>query len=786
MMSLPVVVVCVLLAAQAPADRASKVDITLVNGSGQRRHEVARVSVPLAAGVLAGEPGGRLTVDGRETPAQARAVTRRPDGSVRRLMLSFPVRLEPGQAAACVYEPAARQLRGEALLEQTGGASRVSAQPYAVVVRDDRVELLSKADGQVLATLRAYGPRVSEPRAPTAEVIESGPWLVWLRWRQDGSDYGREVDVQVDRLGRVRLSQRILRHLRGNDWTPDFGFELSAPKAQPVRLPASPVHFLKLDARSTFAEQPALVASLKLADGTELSLANPLALRQHRGTLEASAKDDGSTTIRASRLEPVTRENDRLLLQEGMWRVVELVVQPGDAAALAAALDHPMAPRVDWRAFDAVYHTGPPLRVEHPVLERLVERHVYVLTRMSIDGDDWGNMTSYSPNSDKAAINSMVRFNHCLYVWEDYFRTADPRLRRIAIDWSENYRNFSVYWGPEQKYFGGSRRGRKNRNLPGSPHGPGTYMVRFNNAVGFCTKGFHSFWLAYEETGDPRFRAAAEAQAKWSAANVHANRGEMRNVGVVADFARLHAYTGTRLYLDNAVRLWEEFKQKQQPDLLFTQHGKPPTGNHLYIPNDQYGYAHQFYKPYMVQYATNSLPCLLELRPTDKRLRDTIIACSNWMAKAQTPGGGWGYPGPATAGLSWNPEYCHGLMLAHDIQPNEAYLDATARDLRAIVALFEKHGAIPSGISAWERVAGVKITPKLYHLATDRDRGKDFTDGRVGFSSSPDRAVYFQVVLRDYLRRRPEASLFARDKLLDQILRLPTSLPTNWAPRGPR
>ena len=63
----------------------------------------------------------------------------------------------------------------------------------------------------------------------------------------------------------------------------------------------------------------------------------------------------------------------------------------------------------------------------------------------------------------------------------------------------------------------------------------------------------------------------------------------------------------------------------------------------------------------------------------------------------------------------------------------------------------------------------------MYRLGTDRDRSRDFTDGRVDFGVGPDHAVYFQVLLRDYLRHRPEDSLFARDETLDRILRLSTS-----------
>jgi hypothetical protein len=183
-------------------------------------------------------------------------------------------------------------------------------------------------------------------------------------------------------------------------------------------------------------------------------------------------------------------------------------------------------------------------------------------------------------------------------------------------------------------------------------------------------------------------------------------------------------------------------------------------------------------KPYIVQYATNALPYLLRHRPDDTRLRDTILALNDWMARVQTPGGGWGYPAPTTAGLSWNIEYDHGMMLACGIEPKEAYLDAVQRDLRPRAQLLELHGEVPAGLNPWESLVGINAAKRaeIYHLATDRDADRDFSDGQVRFGHSPDSTVYFQVVLRDYLRYRPEESLLQSDEILDQIRRLPTTL----------
>ena len=763
------------------AGEATAVKLTVRNPSDTAREELVRASVPLGQGQMATASTELVDPEGRREDVQARVITTHADGSPRRVMLSFVARLGPGESKTYTYGEGGNDQSAPAIMEQTADGVSVRTGPYRLALDGDHLRLLS-GGGEGLAVVRAYGPEVKDAAAPTSEIIEAGPYFGWYRWRQEGEEYAREVDVEADVSGRIRLTQRILRKLRENDWTRDFGFEVTATGAETGRVPGAAVGFLGLGADDSFASCPDLVCSLRLADGAEVSMANPLALRQRRGSLEATSGEQG-VTVRASRVEPVEQENDNLMIQEGMWRVMSFVLQPGAPDALAAALDQPLVAAAHWQAYDAVYHTGPPLQVKHPVLKRLDERYRDLVVKMSIDGDDWGNVTSYSELSNSAGIFSMLRYNHCQYVWEDYFRTGDPDLRRTALDWSENYRNFSIYWGPEAKYYGGGRYPHDQSKQPW----PGTYMVRFNNGVNFCTKGYHSFWLAYEESGDPRFKQAAQEQAKWSSTNVHANQGEMRNVGMVIDYVKLYEYTAEGFYLEQAVRLWDEFKEKQQPDLMFTQSGKPATGNELYIPNDEYGYKYPFYKSYITQYATNALVYMLKHRPDDTRLRETIIACNDWMVSAQTPGGGWSYPGPSTGGLNWSTEYCHGLMLGCRVEPKPSYLDAAQRDLRAIALLFAVHDIIPGGITAWERGAGLSQDDmiEMYKYGRDRDRHKDFTDGQASLGwLSPDGAVYFGALLREYLKHRDEASVFAQDAVADLVLTLPTNLPAVSAGGG--
>jgi hypothetical protein len=734
-------------------------DFSLRNERATPLDEVVCVSLPVPAGLIPGEPPQFVTSGGQRTAAQADVVTRHPDGSVRRMKLSFRTRLGASSNTAFTCDPVAGTTRGPALAHVDGTTADIRTDAFELQLRNDSLHLIGR-NGAALGAIRPFGPRIAAAQEPTLSVIQNGPLFVWLRWRQDGSDYSREVDIQADKLGRIKLVERILRHLKGNDWTPDFGFELSAKGAVPARLPVQPLHFTSLPVAEPLVKHPELLAAVKLADGTPLAMANPLALRQHRGAL-ASDRSGETTTVRFSRIEPVVKKTDNLLLQEGMWRMLTVVVQPKPADELAAELDAPVVARADWRLFDAVYHTGPPLEVKHPVLKAMVDQYVAALGRLSFNGDDWGS------------LGGLERYNHCEYLWDDFFRSGDPRLRRLALDYSENYNNFSVYWGPDQKCYGGGRYPPDARTQPW----PGSFRTRHNDAVTFCTKGFHSFWLAYEETGDPRFRYAAEQQAQWSSAHVHATVNYTRCIGQVTDFVKLYEYTGEKSYLDNAVRLWKEFQACQNPDLLFNEAGVPSTGNDLYVPEDSFGYKHPYVKSYIVQYATNALPYLLAYRSDDKRLRDTILACNNWMAKVQTAGGGWSYPGPTTAGFQWFTEYCHGLMLGYEVEPKPAYLDAVQRELRAITALFQAHQSIPGGVTPWEYLAGKTAADlgRMYRLGVDRNRDRDFSDGRIGFGVGPDQAVYMQVLLRDYLRHRSEDSLFTHDEVLVRILRMPTS-----------
>jgi hypothetical protein len=740
---------------------------------------VARVSLPVPPGLLAGAPPTTALLAGKTVPVQARAVTCHPDGSIRRVMLSLPVELPPQGTITGRYPASVPADRKPAASPAAQTPSVVVTDRWRVVPTAERIELRSSG-GVLLATLEPTGPEPG-PAPATVQVLDDGPQFVWLRYDRAGREWNRQCDVQVFRTGELRLTHRIQARLDGDHWTPDFGWKLSAPGAHGTQLDGREVHLLGRDPDSRFAapNNADLLAAFTLGDGTPLCVANPLALRQNRGTFAATSAAK-AVVVRSSRIEPVQdMETQGLMIQEGAWRFSELVLAPLGKAELAARLDAPVYAHADWQAYDAVYHTGAPLHLQHPALRQCVERMVFALQDMQMKGDDLGSMPwSWAPRQPQRNYTSPVRLNHALYLWEDWFRGGDPRLRVVVYDWCRNYFDLGMYWGPDPKYYGACRRGNAWRNRP--RHTVGTFNPRFDNTPIYVHKGWSNFWLMFEETGDPRYRHAAEAAAEWSIRNQHAGLSYTRTIGVVTDAVKMYEYTGQRRHLDNAGRLWNTFQPTQGPDLLFTEGGLPAVGNERYIGADAQGYKTPFVKPYIVQYATNALPYLLRHTPTDQRLRATILALNDWMARVQQPGGGWGYPHPATAGLSWNLEYVHGLLLAHEVAAKAEYLDAAARNLRPIVQLCARHGWPASGLNPWEEAA--KIGPaqrqQRYRLAADRDPARDYEEGRVRFGQGPDNAVYLQVVLRDYLAQRDEASLFVTTPVLEKTLRLPSTIPS--------
>ncbi len=245
------------LATVVQAAEIRTLDFSLRNERETACEEVVRVSLPVPAGLVPGEPPHLICSGAGQFPAQARVITRHPDGSARRMILSIPIRLEARSSRDFSWNPGAETdvAPGPVMAQADDRTATVRTDVLTLQVRADGLQILGK-DGTALGVIAPFGPALAEAQTPVLSVIENGPFFAWLRWRQDGTDYSREWDLEVDKLGRVRLTHRILRHLPDNGWTPDFGFELSATGAEPVRLPERPVRYLALPVAEPLAQTP--------------------------------------------------------------------------------------------------------------------------------------------------------------------------------------------------------------------------------------------------------------------------------------------------------------------------------------------------------------------------------------------------------------------------------------------------------------------------------------------------------------------------------------------------
>ena len=310
----------------------------------------------------------------------------------------------------------------------------------------------------------------------------------------------------------------------------------------------------------------------------------------------------------------------------------------------------------------------------------------------------------------------------------------------MAVNWCDNFHDLSIWWGPDRG--GGTRYNNLRAMNRTPPDDDRHFMWRSNTAVDFCTKGYCSFLLAYEQTGDPRMRKALDAQVDYASRYVHTDRGEARNIGDADDFMRLYRYTGERRHLDQALRLFRELRTKLSPGDLFSQGGQPIEPDPPFIEDDRTGSRHPFAKPYILGYALLGLPRLARHEAEEPKLRDVVRAVADFMADSQDPAGGWRYPHPRSSGLILSQAVEHAWQIVQAdglLGPQDKHLDAVERVLRQRYHGWKRTGQIPAGVRGWEFVAGKAKDPagleRLYEHPEDRDPARDYTEGRLTFGS---------------------------------------------------
>jgi len=732
--------------------------------------QLVRVSLPLPPGFL--ETNRTLTVagpDGVFRRVGLRVLSWHPGSgnaprTARRALVTFPWDFADLRPVAFAAEPA--RVRAE------------KAAPLPVTLRvTNGVYQLEWRNGR-RATLRLIAPPVESANAPPRiEVVEDHPFYRWLRIHGADATWPRVVEFRLDALGGV-VAVAHLQRGQTNDWfAPDLGWELET-SARGAALQVADK--LRLSARERLAHSFADGAPAScLLDGA-MAVHFPDAPLTRRGGIEVSPGPQRRWVCRYLRCAAA----ERVPMQWMAWRRAVIALTPPGVAPPTAALVSPHRLEAPAELWAALYGVRPVSSALPPELERLARYHRDAIVRSAAVGDDFGNVTAFSDGSPHGATFGMNRLNHGAAIFESGWRTGEARLTETALGWCDNFYDLSIWWGEPQR--GGTRYNNVARFGPVPNR---EFMWRSDRAVNFCTKGFDCFWLAWEETGDPRMLEALRAQVDYARQFVHANQGECRNIGVARDFVRLYEYTGDAAHLAEAVRLFAELRTKLSPEHLFDQGGKPLDPDPPYIEDDERGLKVGYAKPYILGYALAGLPALLRHAPKEPGLKETIRAVADFLAQTVDPAGGWRYPHPRSSQVFIGQGVEHAWQLAEAARalgPDSKWLDAIETVLRARIHGWLRTGRILSGLEGWElstgRVKNSKELYELYRKPSDRDPARDYSEGRVSLGSvPPEGLVYLEDVLAFYLEHRPASRLLTPpgpDEPLGRILaRLPEKQP---------
>ncbi len=730
-------------------------------------NQLVRASLPFDAGQL-GEPNVatvQVSTPTGPVPASLRPVTWHPAAagaarSVRRGLLTFVYAFADRRPVTFTVQPQAQVTTPPRRVQVTCAADAVT---------------IAWPDGTVW-TARLLAPARTSTAAATTEVVEDSTHYRWVRVTFADEAWPRVVEWRADVLGGVVLVAHLQRLATGDGHAPELGWELTTPGADARLLAANgDVTAAAPPFRHPFAS--GLAAGVLVGGTRRLDL--PTAPFDRRG----------SVAVRAEGNQVVCRylrctADEQVPLQQAAWRRATLSIQPAASAPLTAALLSPHGVTVAPERWRRLYRLPAPPPGERPAeLAALTAYHHRAVVRTALVGDDWGNLTHYNDSRPHGTVHGMNRLNHCPPIFYDGWVTGDRDLVETACRWCDNFHDLSIWWGPGQT--GGTRYNNVLAMKQPAPFGDHSFMWRSNSAVSFCTKGYDTFHLAWEETGDPRMRAALDAQVAYAEQHLNAGANYTRNIGDVRDCLALLRDTGDERYLRYALRLFADLRPLLSTGDLFTETGKPITANPPFIYDDTFGYANPFAKPYIIGYALAGLPELLRLRPDEPKLRAVVQAVADFLAASQDPLGGWRYPHPRSQYLSCSQALEHAWQLVQAdrvLGPQPAHLDAIERVLRTRLHSWQRTGQLFSGVSAWELVEGKAKTGtdfgKLYARPEERDFHRDYTHGRLEVGGSPPEGlVYFGEVLDYYLAHRPAARLLAQPSAEEPLGQVTARLP---------
>lgn len=664
----------------------------------------------------------------------------------------------------------------------------VLAAPYTI----DQDAVIVRT-GQTVLRATPIVPSRTSKSPPTISTIEANRYYLWQRFQFDDEKWPRVIEVRADSTGTVILVAHLQSRGEPYGRAPDVGWQLDTSGLDTLVVHKSGhggFASLRPPAMASVASGERVDTVLGDARQPVYQVYHPVQRLYRRGSLAVEQPKAGTFLYRYFRCEA----DEKVPMQQWSWRRAEMVIQPARQRSVMRLLTPSLQTTpsmVDWQAWDSAYSVGPPLQNWAPNfrMRDYLLRHHNMTVRSFAVGDDACNVTGYTDGIDVGSPFGMNRLNHAApMLWQSVWLN-EPSVDEMwpsMLLWCDNFYDLSIWWGPKET--GGTRYNNLAAMGQTPPPSDPPFNWRSNSAVSFCTKGFDNFFIAYEQTGDPRYLEALNAQVDYASKYMTAGENYTRNVGCVRDFVNLYKWTGEQRYLDQALRLFRELRTQLSTGDLFTESGKPIEANPPFIENDAQGYQHPFAKPYILGYALEGLPELLKLCPKDPKLREVVTSVADFMVKSQDPVGGWRYPHPRSSYviMSQAMEHAWQIMQADRVLSNstsnstsgfesssssssshEARLDAIERVLRQRIHGWLATGKIFSGITGWEMATGKvkkqEEIPALYAHPEDRDFTRDYREGRADFGSAPPEGiVYFPEVLRYYLKFRPASRLLRK------------------------
>ena len=688
-----------------------------------------------------------LQSQGREIPADCRVLTTYGggEGYVRRALLSFTdnfERKEKQYIVICDKLASSKKLDNSTSLQIGGNSFEYDGKQ--IIVNNDK-------DKPLKITLICP---ITNNREIKKEIIEQGDQYLWARWLQWDDAFPKIIELRANAEGQFAVRVFLQRCAKEDGYAPEFGLRIEG-EGHISKILGDSITLLD----NYFEHELKEGKDISFRTETGKKLCFPDAVNWRKGSIYSKPTSNGwnVTYLRS-------REIDKVPHQPMAWRTACLYIGPSDMSEWNELLEPPVICCVPISMWKSIYHCEECPEPENELLKEIVRWHRNAMAIPRLYGDDFGNVSTMPVNS----VFGMNRLNHNTEIFYESLRTANPEIRKTFLLWCQNYTQLSIWWGElEKTNFGGTRYNNIRGRDPKIHEDDNNFMWRSNDSVTFCTKGFDNLLFAYEETGDPFYACGLKWQIEYAKENVHANTGECRNVGVVKDFMVLYHALGKQEYVQHALRLFRELREKLCDNHLFSQGGEPLKKDVPFIQNDQTGYKNPFPKPYILGYALQGLPDLYKEFPDEPRLYETIESIAKFIAESGDPVGGWRYPHPRSplTFIGQGIEHAQQLVDACSVLKEKSpyfdlCLDRIETVLQARVAGLIRNQCVLNSLGPWEYATGKveagKNLEEIYKTFEERDYSRDYTEGNISCTDvlPPEGVVFFASVLNYYLKHR--------------------------------